>query len=416
MPPPGSFTARTFASLAVRNFRLFFIGQLISMSGTWMQAVAQGLLVLQLTGSGTLLGVVTALQALPVLFIGPFAGVIIDRLPKRQILIATNVLSAIQGVLLGALVMTGNIEMWMVFVLAAFSGLLKAFDNPTRQTFVRELVGPQLLTNAVSLNSMAMNIARIIGPTLAGILIATIGIGACFVLNGFSFIAVLALLYVMDFSVMHIGRAAPKKAGQLQEGLRYIRQEPVLGTILAMMMIIGTFTFEFATTLPLFAKYTLDSGDSGYAAIQVAMGIGAVIGGLYTASRKGGRPQLLVISAALFGGSVLLASFAPNLAFGAIAMTIVGFCSINFTSLGNVTLQLSARPDMQGRVMALWSVAFLGTTPIGGPIMGAVGEHLGARIALVAGGIAALAAAGLGYAALDRMNAAVASRLQRERA
>jgi MFS family permease len=392
----SSFNQRTFASLAVRNYRLFFIGQAVSMSGTWMQTVAQGLLVLELTGSGTALGIVTALQTLPVLFLGAWGGLLADRLPKRSILYVTQWTSSIVSLVLGALILAGHVELWMVYVFAVINGVIKVFDNPTRQTFVREMVGNERLTNAVALNSTEMNLARVIGPSIAGVVAATLGLGVCFLVNGVSYFFVIAMLMRMRAEELHPAPVLQRARGQLVAGLKYAWSTPVLRNTLLMMAIIGTFTYEFSVTMPLFAEFTLDSGASGYAALTSAMGVGAVVGGLYTASRRRTTPGMLVMAAAMFGVSVLLVSIAPSMVLAFAAMVVVGFFSITFTSLGNVTLQMASDPAMQGRVMSLWSIAFLGTTPIGGPIMGAIGEHMGARWSLLLGGLAALVAAGIG--------------------
>jgi MFS family permease len=404
------FFRLTFAALAVRNYRLFFIGQAISLSGSWMQRVAQGLLVLELTGSGTKLGIVIALQALPVLIFGAWGGVVADRLPKRSILYATQATAGLNSLVIGLLVGSDDIRLWMVYVAATVLGFVKVFDNPTRQTFVREMVGRELLTNAVSLNSIEMNFARVVGPAIAGVVVATLGLGACFVVDGLSYTIVIAMLAVMRSEELQPAQRIAKAKGQLAEGFRYVRSEPVIRNTLVMMAIIGTFTYEFSVVLPLLAEFTFDTGASGYAALTSAMGLGAVAGGLYTASRRRTGPAVLVASAALFGGAVLLAGAAPSMTLALAAMVIVGFFSINFTSLANVTLQLESAPQMQGRVMSLWSIAFLGTTPIGGPIMGAIGEHAGARWALGLGGVAALVAAGVGLLTVRKMDA------QRERA
>lgn len=402
MTPLQSFRQRTFASLAIRNYRLYFIGQAISQSGTWMQTVAQGLLVLELTGSGTALGFVTALQTLPVLFLGAWGGLIADRLPKRSILYATQGVSGIASLIMGTLVVTGSIELWMVYATAVVLGLVKVFDNPTRQTFVREMVGRERLTNAVSLNSTLMNMARVIGPSIAGIVVATVGLGACFLIDGVSYVAVIAMLARMRTGELQPAERVPRARGQLVEGLRYAWSTPVLRNTLLMMAIIGTFTYEFSVILPLFAEFTFGQGASGYAALTAAMGVGAVVGGLYTASRSRRTARTLVLSATMFGLAMLATSVAPTLLVAIGMMVLVGFCSITFTSLGNVTLQLESLPTMQGRVMALWSMAFLGTTPIGGPIIGAIGEHAGPRWGIMVGGLAALAAAALGLQALRR--------------
>ena len=392
----SSTITRTFSSLSIRNYRLWVVGQGISLSGTWMQTVAQGLLVLQLTGSGTALGLVTALQTIPVLLFGPWGGVVADRFPKRRILYVTQAVSAVLGLLLGTLVATGAVRIEMVYLLALCLGAVSAVDNPSRQAFVLEMVGKDEIVNAVSLNSTEINLAGVIGPAIAGVLIASVGLAACFLINGFSFLAVLAVLMAMRAEELRPTPLASRMPGQLRQGLQYVRASPVIRTILVMMAVIGTFTYEFSVSLPLFAEVTFRQGPATYAAMTAAMGVGAVVGGLYTASRGTGSPQRLISAALLFGGTVLLTAAAPSLPLALLALVAVGFCSIGFTSLGNATLQLTSSAEMRGRVMALWTVAFLGSTPIGGPLIGAIGEHVGPRWALALGGVAAVVAAGLG--------------------
>jgi MFS family permease len=398
----SSTITRTFSSLTIRNYRLWVVGQGISLSGTWMQTVAQGLLVLQLTGSGTALGLVTALQTIPVLLFGPWGGVVADRFPKRRILYVTQAVSAVLGLLLGTLVATGAVRIEMVYLLALCLGAVSAVDNPTRQAFVLEMVGKEEIVNAISLNSTEINLARVVGPAIAGILIASVGLAACFLINGFSFLAVLAVLMAMRAEELRPTPLASRMPGQLRQGLQYVRASPVIRTILVMMAVIGTFTYEFSVSLPLFAEVTFRQGPATYAAMTAAMGVGAVVGGLYTASRGTGSPQRLISAALLFGGTVLLTAVAPSLPLALLALVAVGFCSIGFTSLGNATLQLATSAEMRGRVMALWTVAFLGSTPIGGPLIGAIGEHVGPRWALALGGVAAVVAAGLGAGVFGR--------------
>jgi MFS family permease len=398
----SSTITRTFSSLTIRNYRLWVVGQGISLSGTWMQTVAQGLLVLQLTGSGTALGLVTALQTIPVLLFGPWGGVVADRFPKRRILYVTQAVSAVLGLLLGTLVATGAVRIEMVYLLALCLGAVSAVDNPTRQAFVLEMVGKDEIVNAISLNSTEINLARVVGPAIAGILIASVGLAACFLINGFSFLAVLAVLMAMRAEELRPTPLASRMPGQLRQGLQYVRASPVIRTILVMMAVIGTFTYEFSVSLPLFAEVTFRQGPATYAAMTSAMGLGAVVGGLYTASRGTGSPQRLISAALLFGGAVLMTAVAPSLPLALLALVAVGFCSIGFTSLGNATLQLATSAEMRGRVMALWTVAFLGSTPIGGPLIGAIGEHVGPRWALALGGVAAVVAAGLGAGVFGR--------------
>ncbi len=399
MPIAGT-ARRTFASLNVRNFRLYFIGQSISLSGTWMQTVGQAWLVLQITGSGTALGLITALQFLPILVLGPWGGVVADRFPKRRILYVTQAASGLLALALGLLVASGAVRLWMVGVLALCLGLVNAVDNPARQTFVLEMVGKEQLQNAVSLNSVLVNLARVIGPALAGVLITSVGLASCFNVNAASYIAVLVGLWMMDGGEFHPAPVVTRAKGQLREGFRYVKSTPLLRNVLLMMAIIGTLSYEFQVILPLFAQFTLHGGAGTFAALTGAMGVGSVIGGLYTAGRREVRPEMLVRASLLFGVVILASAAAPNLALAIGALVLVGIFSINFLSLGNTTLQLESTGEMRGRVMALWAVAFLGSTPVGGPIIGWIGQHAGPRWGLAVGGLAALAAAALGFRTL----------------
>jgi MFS family permease len=271
-------------------------------------------------------------------------------------------------------------------------GLITAVDNPTRQTFIVELVGDENFTNAVTLNSTEFNLARVIGPTIAGFLIATLGIAACFVFNGLSYIAVIIGIFMMRQKELHLTETVKETKGQLMEGFRYIWRTAVLRDTLIMMAIIGTLTFEFQVILPLIAQFTF-KGDAGtYAAMSAAMGLGSMIGALFTAQKSGSDPKNLIKTAFLFGLVILVCAAMPTLPLIILALVLVGIFSINFTILGNVTLQMESEPKMRGRVMALWSVAFIGTTPIGGPIIGWVGENIGPRFGLVVGGSAAILA------------------------
>jgi MFS family permease len=280
--------------------------------------------------------------------------------------------------------------------------MVKTVDNPTRQTFVLDMVGRDHLANAVSLNSSEFNLARVIGPTFAGALIAAVGLAWCFILNGLSYVPVIIMLFMMRAEELQPTPLLPRAKGRLQEGLRYVKSSPLLRTPLLMMVLIGALSYEFSVTLPLMARFTLHGEAGTYAALTAAMGIGAVIGGIYTASRRKAGPRTLVISAALFGSTILMTAIAPNLILALLALVLVGFFSINFTSLANVTLQLESAPEMRGRVMALWTMASLGSTPIGGPIIGWIGELASARWALAVGGFAALIAASFGAWAMNR--------------
>lgn len=393
-----SIFEQTFASFRIRNFRLYFFGQGLSLCGTWAQTIALAWLVLQLTHSGTQLGLVLAAQFLPILFFGVWGGVITDRFNKRHILYCTQIAQALLALALGLLVVTHHIHLWMVYALAASLGFTQVLDNPTRQTFIFEMVGSKYLQNAVSLNSTMVNAARIVGPSIAGVLIATVGVGPCFLVNAASFVAVLLALFAMRASELHTVPPVPREKGQIRAGFSYVWSVPVLRATLVMMFIIGTFAYEFPVIMPLFATRTLHGNATTYSAMTVAMAIGAISGGLYTASRSMAKTVALTRAALLFGLSLLVMALMPNLVTTFIVLVLVGGLSILFISLGNSTLQLTSEPHMRGRVMALWSIAFLGTTPIGGPIIGAIADHSNPRIGLAVGGASAILAAGLGMA------------------
>jgi MFS family permease len=395
---------RTFSSLRIRNFRLFFIGQTISLSGSWMQRVAQAWLVLELTGSGTAVGLVTALQFLPILFLAPFGGVVADRWDKRRLLLVTQSIAAVLAATLGVLVVTDLVELWMIYVLAACLGVVYSIDNPTRQTFVLEMVGRDDVTNAVSLNSVVVNVARVLGPAAAGALIVSVGIGTCFLINAASYLAVLTALAMMRVDELNRGPQQPRRKGQLREGLRYVRATPSVLTPLLMMAAVGTFAYEYQVVLPVFAKFTFNGNAATFAAMTAFMGIGAVVGGLLTAGRRSHTAVALGMTAIVFGSMQLVASLAPTLDFALVIFTLVGAASISFLALGNATLQLNSAPEMRGRVMGLWAMAFLGSTPIGGPLMGAIAEHVGARFALGLGGAVTVAAGALAFRSLQAID------------
>jgi len=298
--------------------------------------------------------------------------------------------------ILGVLVATGLVRVWVVYILAACLGMVNVFDNPTRQTFYMELVGPDHIRNAVTLYSTLVNLARIIGPAIAAAVIAAFGLAPCFIVNGISFAAVVIMLTTLHADELFITPPLPRAKGQLVEGFKYVISKPVLGSTLLMMAIIGTLTYEFQVSLPLMAQFTFKGDASSYAFLTASMGVGAAGGGILFASRKGINPYKLVSASLLFGLAVLAAAIMPILHLAGLAMVAVGICSINFSSLGNSVLQLHSSPQMRGRVMSFWSVAFLGSTTIGGPIVGWFAQAAGARWGLALGGLAALAAAILG--------------------
>ncbi len=372
----------TFAALSVPNYRLYMAGQATSLAGTWMQMTAQAWLVLTLTHSSTALGVIIGLQTLPVLLLGPYGGVIADRVNKRRLTVILQTAMGVQALILGVLTVTGEVRYWQIGVLAALLGLNNAFENPARQSFMLEMVGPEHLRNAVSLNSVMANTARVVGPAIAGILIATVGIGECFLLNAASFAAVIASLVAMDRSALHPTTPTPRARGQLREGFRYVRHTPDIAIPLMMMALAGCLAYEFQVTLPVMATRGLHVGSTGFGFMTAAMGVGAVLGGLLVAARGkiGLRP--LTIAAAGFGGALALATLAPSLPLELAVLPFVGWGSISFMSMANSTLQLTSAPEMRGRVMSLWFVGFQGSTPIGGPIVGWLMAVAGARAGL----------------------------------
>ncbi len=405
MPGLNDYLSSTFSSLRIRNYRLYFIGQAISTTGYFMQSIAQPWLVLQLTHSGTALGLVTALQYLPILLLSPWGGLVADRFPRRKLLAFTQSALGVLALALGALVATNTVQLWMVYAIALLYGLITTIDTPARQAFIPEMVEREELNNAVTIYNSQANLARVIGPAVAGILIASIGMSLCFILNGISYAAVVIGLAMMDRRELRAPVAGAK--GGIRSGFDYVLRSRVLLYSLVMMAIIGTLTYEFTVSLPLMAQFTF-SGDAGvYALLTSAMGAGAVAGGLYTAGQKKTSPSKLAGAALMFGAAVLAVSAAPSIPIAALAMLFVGAFSIYFTSMGTIILQLESDPQMLGRVMALWSIAYLGSTTIGGPLVGWIGEAFSPRLALALGGVAALSAAAVGYLTLSGEKAAL---------
>lgn len=384
------FGRTTFSSLRIRNYRLYFIGQAISMSGTWMQTVALGWLVLELTHSGTQLGIVVALQFLPLLFLGPWGGLIADQYNKRTILYWTQSANGVLALILSALVFSDSAQIGALYAFALGFGIVRVFDNPVRQTFVSEMVGDEYIKNAISLNSTENNLARVVGPSIGGVLIAGVGIAFCFLLNALSYIAVIVMLFRMREKELHITPRASKKSGELREGFRYVLSSPLIRSTLIMMAVIGTFAYEFQVSLPMVAEQTFQGTAASYALLLAAMGAGSVVGGLFAAGRHGISSRHLIMFVVLFGTSLIATALMPTLLFATIGMLVVGFFSINVTSLANTMIQLESTPEMRGRVMALWGMAMIGSTPVGGPIIGFIGEYMGGRWGLLVGGIVTL--------------------------
>lgn len=388
---------RTFASLRFRNYRLYFISQTISFSGTWMQSIALSWLVLQLTGSGTALGTVLAMQFLPTLLLAPVGGVLADRFEKRPLIIGTQSAAGLLALALGVITLTGVVELWMVYALAACFGMVTALDNPSRQTFVMEMVGEADVTNAVTLNSVVVNAARVIGPAIAGVVIAVFGVGECFVFNAVSYLAVVVAMVLIRKDQLHPAARSKRAPRQVRDGFRYAWSQPELRTTIVMLVLIGTFTFEFSTTLPMLAEFTFGAGPTGLAIMTSLMGGGAVVGGLIVASAGPPTPTRLVGVAAGFGVAVTLTAVMPSIGLVYSVMPFVGVASVATIALSNATLQLHSDPQFRGRVMSLFSMSLIGSTTVGGPIVGFLGDHASPRAALLVGAAGAFAAAAYGY-------------------
>jgi MFS family permease len=378
-----------------------------------MQTVAEMWLILELTGSGLAVGVTSALQFLPMLLFGAWGGVIADRFPKRSLLVVTQTTMAVPALALWALTASGAVAPWMVFALVFVRGAVNSIDNPTRQSFVIEMVGADQVVNAVGLNSVLIHSARILGPAGAGVLIATVGVAPCFLVNAATFAAMIVALRGMDAE--RLAPAPRKQRGGVREAIAYLRGEPSLLIPLAMMAVVGTLAFNFQVLLPLLGRFAFDGGAAAYTALAVALAGGSVIGALATGARGRVGERMLVATAAGFGVFALLAAAAPSLGLALVALVPLGVASVGFAAGVNSTLQLGADPAMRGRVMALYSVVFLGSTPIGGPIVGWLSEVAGARAGLVLAGVAALAAAAGGAVAFARRRPAPLAGLDRRR-
>jgi MFS family permease len=388
---------KTFASLRVPNYRNFFIGQVVSWTGTWVQWVAQGWLVLQITHSGLGLGIITALQWLPVLLFGAWAGVIADRFNKRKLLILTNVAGGVLSLALGIATVAGFVNLGIVIVVALLLGVVTAIDNPTRQTFTMEMVGRDRLTNAVSLNTATFTTARVLGPAVAGFMIAGVGIGPCFIVNAISFVPIIAVLMFMRKDELQTTGNVERSKGQVREGLRYALSVPVLRTLLTMMAIVGTLQYNFQVILPVLAKETFSGDARTLGLLGAVLGIGMFCGSIGTAAFGKSTRKTLVYSGFALGVVTLLVAVSPTVWIAAAVMIPLGIASMVFLTTMNSTLQLTSSDAMRGRVMAIYFVLFLGSTPIGAPIVGWVAETFSARASLALGGLATIAACSYGY-------------------
>jgi MFS family permease len=384
----GGGGSRTFSSLKIRNFRLYFGGQLVSLAGTFMQTVAQSWLVLKLTGSGTALGLVTTLQYLPMLLLGPHAGVMIDRTDRRRLYMITQALSGAEALLLGVLAVTGTVQLWVVYLLAAVLGVITAFDQPLRSTFVLDMVGREDLPNAIGLNMALGNMSRVVGPALAGVTIATLGIGPCFLLNALSFAAVIAALLAMRPSEMHPVTLQIRQPGQVRAGLAYVRRTPELFAILLMSAVLFGLASEYEVILPLVARYTFHGGAGLYSLLTSMAGGGAVLAAFLAARQAKVSNRRILVSVVACGVVTALAAVAPFLWLEAGLLVLVGGTSTLFASMASATLQLRSDPAMRGRIMALWMITVFGTRPVGGLLVGIIAQQVGPRAAIGFGALA----------------------------
>ena len=394
----------TFRSLTVRNFRLFFIGQFISQSGTWMTMIAQTLLLLDLTGSGVMLGILAACQFGPVLILGAWAGAVADRVDKRRLLFLTQIGAMLQSFVFGLVLLTGNITVGRILILASLQGVLTAFDNPVRRSFVTEMVPTEHLANAVSLNSAVMTGARVIGPALAGLLIGAFGYVWCFFLDALSYVAVLTGVALMRKAELFPAEKVSSKSGQVRAGLRYVRANQDLFVPMVMMAFIGLLAFNFSVSTPLLITETLGGSQQGFTFFFSCVSVGALAAALATARRKEVPRSHLVVSAAAFGASMFALAATPTLWLAYPIGFLVGFGSVAFMTSCNAILQLQASPAFRGRVMALQAIVFMGSTPIGGPVIGWAGDTFGRRAPVLIGGVACIVAAGWGHRAWKRRN------------
>lgn len=397
---------RGFRALRVPNYRIYFVSQIVSLTGSWMQTTAQAWLVLQLTSSPLAIGLVTTLQFLPVMALSLFGGVIADRFAKHRLVLATQTMALLQAAAFGVLVASGIVQLWHVYVLAAFQGIINAVDNPTRQAFAAELVSPEDRVNAVGLNSMQFNTARLVGPALAGLLIARFGVAPALFLNAASFVAVIAGLLMMDTGALYRAPAGPRRSvrQQLAEGFSYVWRTPEVLLVLLVVAVIGTFGFNFTVILPLLAGFVLHTDAAGFGALSAFVGAGALAAALATSFARQVTLRRLLAASLCFG--VLLAAVAQSSSFvvAAVLLVALGFAGITFATTANSLLQITVPDELRGRVLSLYVLLFVGSTPLGALIIGVLTDALGVPTALVICGV--LCVLGVGGALLYRARAA----------
>jgi MFS family permease len=391
-----SIVGRTFSSLRHRNFRLYFIGQMVSNTGNWLTNVAMTLLVLKITGSGLRVGILAAFQYGPMIFLSPYAGAVADRFSKRRSLIVTQMLEMAQSIGLAALALVPHPPLVALYAVALAGGAFLAFDNPLRRSFVTEMVAPEDLPNAIVLYSTIVNGSRIFGPALAGLLIVSVGYSWCFALDAASYVAVLICLFLMRDAELHRSGHVTERKGAVRAGLRYVLETPSLWLSFAMLAIVGTLSYNFSVTLPLFATQVLHGTEKTYTLLYSVMGVGAVVGSLFIAQRGFTRMRHIIIGAALMGVTMLMLAPVSSVVVAVPIVFLVGAAGIVYMTATTAIAQIEAKREMHGRVLALQTVLIGGPLALGGPILGWVADTFGGRAPMILGGVAALVAAAVG--------------------
>jgi MFS family permease len=402
---PG-WTRRTFSALWVRNFRLFFVGQLISNSGNWLTMIALTLLVLHRTGSGVAVGLLAACQFGPMLVLSAWAGVIADRSNKRHLLYITQSLEMAQSATLAVLAFLPDVPLPVFFVVAATGGCMLAFDNPGRRSFVNEMVQPDMVANAVTLYSANVNLSRLIGPTLAAALVATVGYGWSFTLDSVSYVAVLVALWLMRDDELRETVRTPRGRGQIRAGLRYILGVPELWISFLIMLVLGILSYNFSVTLPILVEKAMHGSDADFSLVYASFSAGAVVGTLIIARRTVVTLRTIIVTTAVFGATMFGLAAAPNVASTYPIAAVVGGTSVAYMTATTAHAQLRAEQQMMGRVLALQTVLLIGTTPVGGPVLGLLADAAGGRVPVVVGGVGALTAAAVAAVLARRSGAA----------
>jgi MFS family permease len=396
---PGAAVRQSFLSLRNRNYRLFFIGQLVSNTGNWLTLVALTLLVLSETHSGLAVGLLTACQFGPILLFSPFAGLVADRVDKKRLLTFTQIGEMVQSFVLAALAFQPHPSLGALYGVAAVGGVLLAFDNPVRRSFVTEMVPQEDVPNAVTLYSALVATSRIFGPALAGALVVTVGYGWAFSLDGISYLTVLVAIAMMRRSELRPSKPPARAKHQVRDGLRYVRNVPELRISFVMLAIIGVFSYNFSVTFPLLVTKSLHGSDATYTFVYSAFSVGSLAGALVVAHRSQVRFRAIVIGAAALGMAMVGLALVPSVVVALPVAVVLGVASIAYMTSTTAIVQVIAKDSMHGRVLALQTVLMIGTTPLGGPLLGWIADAWGARVPVAIGAVGALGAATYGWVA-----------------